>query len=193
MSSKDFKVIIAGGGIAGLTLANLLEKFGIDYVILEAYHEMAPQVGASIGILPNGSRVLDQVGLYDEVRKLIDNPMFKMSLYDSKGNATSNYHGIGDQFRRRHGYDVVFVDRQMILETLWKNIKNKDRILVRKQVTRVSLEPSGVKVETNDGLSYSGDILVGADGIHSKVRSEMWRLADTLEPGYIPASEHTGM
>ncbi|GKT46809.1 FAD-dependent monooxygenase andE [Colletotrichum spaethianum] len=193
MASKDFKVIIAGGGIAGLMLANLLEKFGIDYVILEAYHEMAPQVGASIGILPNGSRVLDQLGLYDEIRKLIDSPPFTTSLCDSKGIAISQYHGIGDQMRGRHGYDVIFVDRQMILDVLWRNLKSKDRILVSKKVTRVSLESSGVRVETNDGESYSGDILVGADGIHSKVRSEMWRLADKLEPGYIPASEHTGM
>ncbi|TQN68038.1 FAD-dependent monooxygenase andE [Colletotrichum shisoi] len=191
MSSKEFRVLIAGGSIAGLTLANLLERLGISYTILEAHHEMAPQVGASIGILPNGSRVLDQVGLYDEIRKLIDEPLFTMSLRDSEGNSASQYLGIGEQFRKRHGYDVVFVDRQMIIEALWKNLKNKDRILVGKKVTRVSLEPSGVRVETADGQSYAGDILVGADGVHSRVRSEMWRLADTLEPGYIPASEHT--
>ncbi|KAK1472557.1 FAD binding domain-containing protein [Colletotrichum tamarilloi] len=89
MPSKDFTVLIAGGGIAGLTLANLLERVGINYLILEGYREMAPQVGASIGILPNGSRVLDQIGLYDEIRKLIDEPLYKMSLRDSKGNPTS--------------------------------------------------------------------------------------------------------
>ncbi|KAJ0161768.1 FAD-dependent urate hydroxylase [Colletotrichum tanaceti] len=192
MSSKEFRVLIAGGSIAGLTLANLLERLGISYTVLEAYHEMAPQVGASIGIQPNGARILDQVGLYDDVRKLIDQPLFTMSLRDAEGNSTSEYRGIGEQFRKRHGYDVVFVDRQMIIEVLWKNLKNKDRILVGKKVTRVSLEPSGVSVETADGQSYAGDILVGADGIHSNVRSEMWRLADALEPGYIPASEHTG-
>lgn len=80
----------------------------------------------------------------------------------------------------------------MILQVLWKNLKNKDRILVSKKVTQVSIEPSKVRVETSDGQSYSGDILIGADGIHSKVRSEMWRLADSLEPGYIPASEKKG-
>lgn len=80
----------------------------------------------------------------------------------------------------------------MVLEALWNNLKNKDKVLVNKRVTQVHLEPSGVKVETSDGQSFSGDILVGADGIHSKVRSEMWRLADDMEPGYIPASEHTG-
>ncbi|KAK0370617.1 FAD binding domain-containing protein [Colletotrichum limetticola] len=189
MPSKDFTVLIAGGGIAGLTLANLLERVGINYLILEGYREMAPQVGASIGILPNGSRVLDQIGLYDEIRKLIDEPLYKMSLRDSKGNPTSEYCGVGQQIKQRHGYEVVFVDRQMILEVLWKNLKNKDKILVSKKVMQVSIEPSKVRVETSDGQSYSGDILIGADGIHSKVRSEMWRLADSLEPGYIPASE----
>ncbi|KAJ3952413.1 hypothetical protein N0V92_011160 [Colletotrichum tropicale] len=190
MSDKPFTVLIAGGGIAGLTLANMLEKIGVNYLILEGYREMAPQVGASIGILPNGCRVLDQIGLYDEIRKLIDGPLYETSLRHPKGNMVTNYLNVGGQVRERHGYDTVFVDRQMILEVLWRNLKNKDNILVNKKVTKVELEPSRVKVETGDGSSYYGDILVGADGVHSKVRNEMWRLADVLEPGYIPASEH---
>lgn len=92
----------------------------------------------------------------------------------------------------RYGYDVIVVDRQMVLQALWNNLKKKDKVLVNKRVAQVYLEPSGVKVETSDGESFSGDILVGADGTHSKVRNEMWRLADDMEPGYIPASEHTG-
>ncbi|THY17077.1 hypothetical protein D6D00_08628 [Aureobasidium pullulans] len=51
------KVIIAGGGIAGLTLANALEQASIDYALLERRQEIAPQVGASIGIMSNGCRV----------------------------------------------------------------------------------------------------------------------------------------
>ncbi|KAL6415594.1 FAD binding domain-containing protein [Ilyonectria robusta] len=191
MSSKNFTVLIAGGSIAGLTLANMLELVGIDYIILEAYPEIAPQVGASIGLVPNGCRVLDQIGVYDQIRDLIKEPLFQMSLRNSDGNATSQYDGIGDQFRNRYGYDVIVVDRQMVLEALWNNLKKKDKVLVNKRVTQVHLEPSGVKVETSDGESFSGDILVGADGTHSQVRSEMWRLADDMEPGYIPASEHT--
>lgn len=92
----------------------------------------------------------------------------------------------------RHGYDTIFVDRQMILKALWQNLKHKDNVLVSKKVTEVELQPSRVKVKTGDGSSYHGDILVGADGVHSKVRNEMWRLADILEPGYIPCSEHKG-
>lgn len=85
MTPKDFKVVIAGGSIAGLTLANILEKLGIDFVVLEAYHEIAPQVGASIGLLPNGLRVLDQLDLYPDMRSLIEKPITTGNLRSSDG------------------------------------------------------------------------------------------------------------
>ncbi|KAL2190303.1 hypothetical protein L209DRAFT_169644 [Thermothelomyces heterothallicus CBS 203.75] len=57
-SEKDqFRIVIVGGGVAGLTLANALEQAGVDYVLLERRDEVAPQVGASIGVFPNGARV----------------------------------------------------------------------------------------------------------------------------------------
>jgi len=57
---KRLKVIIVGGSVAGLTLAHCLHHSNIDFVLLEARKEIAPQVGASIVVLPNGARVLDQ-------------------------------------------------------------------------------------------------------------------------------------
>jgi hypothetical protein len=63
---EGFRVIISGGDIAGLSLANALQHAGLDYILLEARAVIVPQVGASIGMLPNGSRVLDQLGCYDE-------------------------------------------------------------------------------------------------------------------------------
>lgn len=68
MVDKDFKVVIAGGGIAGLGLANMLEMAEIDWVLLESHSEIAPQVGASIGLFPNGLRILDQMGVYEAIR-----------------------------------------------------------------------------------------------------------------------------
>lgn len=50
---KPFKVLIAGGGIAGLALAHMLEKFPIDYLLSEAHSEIDPNIGASIGIGTN--------------------------------------------------------------------------------------------------------------------------------------------
>jgi NADH dehydrogenase FAD-containing subunit len=75
--SNAFRVVVVGGGVAGLTLANALEviihhvnrpdrmhimltvdqKANVDYVLLERRNEVFPQVGASIGVFPNAARV----------------------------------------------------------------------------------------------------------------------------------------
>lgn len=65
--SRPFRVVIGGGGIAGLTLANALERAGIYYILLEGRDTIAPQVGASIGFSPNGCRILDQLGCFDDI------------------------------------------------------------------------------------------------------------------------------
>lgn len=66
---SKFKVIVIGGGPAGLVAANALSKAGIDYVVLEAQPMIAKDVGASLVMTPHSLRVLSQLGLMDELRK----------------------------------------------------------------------------------------------------------------------------
>ena len=70
--SENFKVLIIGGSVAGLTLALCLEKLEISYEILEQREDISPQVGASVGIMPNGALVLDQLGVFDAVERVIE-------------------------------------------------------------------------------------------------------------------------
>jgi FAD dependent monooxygenase len=65
----QLRVIIVGGSVAGLTLANCLEKAGIDYVLLERGAEIVYDVGASIGLMANGLRIMDQLDVYEAIRK----------------------------------------------------------------------------------------------------------------------------
>jgi 2-polyprenyl-6-methoxyphenol hydroxylase-like FAD-dependent oxidoreductase len=90
----------------------------------------------------------------------------------------------------RHGYPITFLDRQMVLQVLYDNIKDKTKVLTNKRVQKVHMTDAGVTVKTSDGSVYQGDILVGSDGIHSTVRDEMWRIANQESPGWIPADEH---
>lgn len=66
-TENNFRVIIVGGSVAGLTLAHCLSRANIEYVVLESRSEIAPQEGASIGILPNGGRILDQLGVFQGI------------------------------------------------------------------------------------------------------------------------------
>jgi 2-polyprenyl-6-methoxyphenol hydroxylase-like FAD-dependent oxidoreductase len=61
-----------GGSVAGLALANILEQLNIDYLVLEKYGKIFPDLGASIGVFHNGFRVLDQIGCYDAIKDLVE-------------------------------------------------------------------------------------------------------------------------
>lgn len=84
---------------------------------------------------------------------------------------------------------MIFMKRQDCLRILYEHVKNKDKILTGKRVVEVVTATNGVMVKTGDGETFTGDILVGADGIHSIVRREMWRLAAESRPGWFPEDE----
>lgn len=89
----------------------------------------------------------------------------------------------------RLGDGIAFNDRQILLQVLYDNLKDKNKVLIGKRVAKVSTSDSGASVETRDGEVFSGDIVVGLDGIRSTVRAEMWRIAAEAAPGYFPKDE----
>ncbi|KAF7541677.1 hypothetical protein G7054_g424 [Neopestalotiopsis clavispora] len=186
---STFKVVIGGGSITGLTLANMLQLYDIDFVVLEAYEDITPQVGASIGILPHGNRIMDQLGLHQKILDLCP-PLDSFHFRDHKGKVICEFRGMAQSMNERHGYPITFLDRQMVLQVLYDNIRDKSKIITKSRVHRVELTEDEVLVRTTDRTLYRGDILVGADGIHSAVRTEMWRLANKMSPGWIPSDEH---
>jgi 2-polyprenyl-6-methoxyphenol hydroxylase-like FAD-dependent oxidoreductase len=84
MDGSKFKVIIVGGSIAGLSLAHCLHKAGIDSIVLEKRSELVCDEGASVAIMPNGGRILEQLGLYDAVEELVE-PMHVAHVRFSDG------------------------------------------------------------------------------------------------------------
>jgi 2-polyprenyl-6-methoxyphenol hydroxylase-like FAD-dependent oxidoreductase len=93
----------------------------------------------------------------------------------------------------RHGYPVVFFDRRMLIAILYEKIKDKSKVITSERVQTVENGTSGVTVTTTSGQTYTGSILIGADGVHSKVRQEMWKAAQTVDPTWIDPSEESGM
>ncbi|EKG12549.1 Monooxygenase FAD-binding protein [Macrophomina phaseolina MS6] len=185
MPEPNFKVIIVGASIAGLTMANLLQKLGIEFVVLEAYGTVAPQLGASIGLHPHGLRILDQVGCYENILEFAANAD-KTTVRDETGRVLFS-HKIARLVKERHGYPTIFLERRSTIQVLYDHIQDKSKVFVNQRVNHVELLGDGIRVRTTAGQMFDGSIVVGADGIHSAIREEMWRLANELEPGYIPA------
>jgi 2-polyprenyl-6-methoxyphenol hydroxylase-like FAD-dependent oxidoreductase len=81
------------------------------------------------------------------------------------------------------GYQMTFLQRKDLLDVLYNNIKDRSKVLTSKKVTHVDHLDNGVLVHCEDGSSYGGDIVVGADGIHSKIREAMQEHMETTSPG----------
>ncbi|GFF51697.1 FAD binding domain protein [Aspergillus lentulus] len=172
------KVLIIGGSIAGLTLAHCLEKAKIDYVLLEKKEEIAPQEGASIGIMPNGGRIMEQLGLYHQIEQLIE-PLARAHVtYPDGFHFTSQYPAL---LQQRFGYPLAFLDRQKLLQILAAGPVQSSRVKLGHQVVNIESTHDGVTVRTSNGHVYQGDLVVGADGVHSRIRAEMWRLANASQ------------
>lgn len=82
---------IIGGGIAGLTLALAFERLGVKYALLEAKRSLAPNEGASIGLCPNGLRILDQLGVLEEIEKHTI-PLQRWRHFSGDGSVLSTVH-----------------------------------------------------------------------------------------------------
>ncbi|KAH1304729.1 hypothetical protein KXW98_001578 [Aspergillus fumigatus] len=192
MTAKPpFKVIIVGGSIAGLTLAHCLSKAGIDYIVLEKRKHIAPQEGASIGILPHGGRILEQLGLFYLVEEQIE-PLHTAHQYFPDGFAHTTK--APQVIYERFGLPLAFLERRRMLRALYDTLPDSSQVLVNKAVTSVEREVSDLmRVTTYDGSVYRGNLVVGADGVHSRVRAEMWRLANSQSPGVFPEHEMSAM
>ncbi|KAL1304847.1 hypothetical protein AAFC00_003772 [Neodothiora populina] len=189
MSEKtSFRVIIVGGGIGGLTLANCLQHAPIDYVLLEGREEIAPYVGASIALVSNGARILDQLGCYDDMAEELE-AIYHAADRDSSGKLIHPAFDGPSLSIPRSGYAVEFGERQHVLQVLYSKIQDKGKVLTRKRLDRIEDGPDCARAICTDGSTYEGDVIIGTDGVHSRVRHEMWRLADASDSGLISIEE----
>ncbi|KAG7142351.1 FAD-dependent monooxygenase BOA8 like protein [Verticillium longisporum] len=191
-SQSGFRVLVAGGGIAGLTLANCLERAGVEYILLEAHDNVAPRVGASIGLLPNGSRILDQLGCYDKILEETQGVRITRCL-DQDGNVFHISDGVR-LLETRFNYAISYLERETVLRVLYENLHDKSPIHLLRRITSVDHSGTdGVVVHCQDGTIVAGDVLVGCDGVNSLVRREMWRLSEHDKPQATPESVRNGL
>lgn len=161
-------VLIVGAGIGGLTAAIALRQRGIEVRVFESATELSA-VGAGIWVPPNAMAVLDSIGLAEEV-VAAGMTLRRGEIRDLEG-LTLQFLDLADA-KRRWGHATVAIRRselQRILRAaLGPAVLNLGAELVRFEDTG-----SGVVAEFADGSTAEGEMLIGADGLHSTVRGAL--------------------
>lgn len=171
------RVIIAGGGIAGLTLGLTLHQIGVPFVVLEAASEMRP-LGVGINIQPNAVRELFDLGLDAERLDTIGVPALEWALVGLNGREVyAEPRGL----KAGYNWPQYAVHRGQLHMLLYNTLierAGQDAVMLDARVEDYSKpEVGGVmaRLRRADGSTEElpGRLLIGADGIHSRVRAQM--------------------
>ncbi|OQE39228.1 hypothetical protein PENCOP_c007G03513 [Penicillium coprophilum] len=170
---SHFRVIIVGGSVTGLTLANALSRKNIDFLVLETRDVISPCLGAAICLMSHGTRTLDQMGMLKDITQLmIPNGIFY--TWQENGRLLSKCDTL-NILEDRHGHPAGWINRAQLLQILLNHIYEKEKVLLRKRFVKAEHCPEGIIAHCSDSSSFKGDIIIGADGVHSSVRQNMWQ------------------
>lgn len=166
-------VLIAGGGIGGLTAALCLAKQGFEVGLFEQADDFV-EAGAGIQLSPNCARVLHYLGLEPALRQQAFLPQATQFRHWSSGNVIGET-TLGDAALAQYGAPYYHMHRGDLLRVMVDAATTEPKITLHlgAKVTGVESSSAGVQLSVN-GQSIAGDVLVGADGIHSRVRSSLW-------------------
>jgi len=163
MSVSNMSVTVIGAGIGGLTVARALALRGADVTVLEQA-EAITEVGAGLQISPNGFCVLDALGLGAAIKECSVHGM-AVNLRDYRGESVLNL-----DLTRLKDQRYYFVHRADMIDVLADGARDAGvKIKLSQQVSEVNIseQPS---VMMASGGRISSDLVVGADGLHSKLR-----------------------
>jgi 2-polyprenyl-6-methoxyphenol hydroxylase-like FAD-dependent oxidoreductase len=174
------RALIIGGGIGGLCAAIALRRGGIDAQVFEKADSLR-EVGAGLTIWTNAAKVLRRLNVADEV---ISHASIteRFQLRTWRGDVLDETRP-GD-LGRRFGCPNFVVHRADLLRALASAVV-PETITVGTRCVGFAQDPEGVTASFADGAEWRGDVLIGADGLHSVVRERLFGDGQPRYAGYI--------
>jgi 2-polyprenyl-6-methoxyphenol hydroxylase-like FAD-dependent oxidoreductase len=169
-------VLIAGGGIGGLTLGVALRRAGFSVRVFERAASLRP-VGAGITMQTNAILAFRTIGLDKEVAAA-GHVMQRGAVLDSQGRTLGTM--LVSEMAQELGAPMIAIHRARLQEVL-QTALGPEPLTLGTKVVGFREEPGSVVARLSDGTEVSGDLLVGADGLRSTVRAQ---LLDDGEPRY---------
>jgi salicylate hydroxylase len=173
-SNSQGKVVIVGGGIGGLAAALSLLKRGLDVEIHEQASELK-EVGAGIQVSSNGTRVLYALGLEEALNRVQVLPSRRVIRHWATGE-TWNWFDLGAATRERYGTPHVMLHRGDLHGLLADAVRaiKPDAVKLGHRCIKIEMRDDHAKVEFENGAHTRGAYVIGADGIHSRVRANLF-------------------
>jgi salicylate hydroxylase len=162
------RVAVIGAGIGGLAVATALRQRGLDVEVHEQAERFA-EVGAGVAIGANGSRLLDRIGVGDTLRSVAVLPQ-RIQFHRWKGGEMYCSHALGEHYANRFGAPFYTVHRADLHQVLLD--RYSDGVLrLGHRCIAVAEDADGVELTFADGTTARVDVVIGADGVHSAVRT----------------------
>lgn len=165
-------IIIAGGGIGGLTLALTLHQIGVPCEIIEASHEMKP-LGVGINIQPNAVRELYELGIGADQLDTVGVQAREWALVGLNGKEVyAEPRGL----EAGYNWPQYAAHRGEFHMLLYRTVIDRlgaDSVRLGVKVTGYEINDTDVQVRLNNGDTRKAKLLIGADGIHSAIRAQM--------------------
>jgi len=170
---RPLNVMIVGGGIGGMTLSLCLAQQGHQVSIFERA-VMDSDAGAGVQLSPNGARVLHSLGLASALEGCAFLPQGGQFRHFRSGRLIAQT-ALGAQVAERYGAPYYHIHRGDLHHLLLQAVKLSPNIVrhVGVSVDNFEQHGRGVEIKFSQGVQR-GDLLVGADGIHSTIRDLLW-------------------
>jgi salicylate hydroxylase len=164
------RLLIAGAGIGGLTAALALRQAGFDLHVYEQASVLR-EVGAGVAISPNAVKVLHRLGLAEALRS-VGVVSDSMDSRDWQTGAVLGRVPLADAAVERWGAPFYHLHRADLHDALRGGLGDQ-HITLGARCVAVEQHNNGVTARFADGGEATGDLLIGADGIHSIVREHV--------------------
>lgn len=174
MASRPLKVVIAGAGIGGMCCALALMRRGFEVTVLEQAQELG-EVGAGFQVSPNGVRCLVDIGLGEDLSQIATEAAGKHVRLWNTGQEWKLF-DLGVEARQKYGFPYCLIYRADLHALMVQRARamQPDSIRLGARAIGVVQDATGVEVELDSGERVHGDMLVGADGVHSRIRESLF-------------------